>query len=173
MGSKRTLSAFLVEAISSVLSPGGGGTVVDLMCGSGVTSGAFSKFWDVISSDAQKFCRILSVVHGGGFSKQEAANLLDRIIPQAKKHSENLKNRLTSFIDKENIIFHSDIGDDLLKTYRDFINDFPTFSNKKITQAGILLQRSFKDKIILNYILIVFSLHTMQTFILASVNVLK
>lgn len=129
MGSKRALSPFLVEALSSVLPLNG--IVIDLMCGSGVASGAFSKFWDVISSDSQEFCRILSIVHGGGFSRTKAKELLDNIIPIAKKHSKYLQDILFSHVEAENIIFHSDIGDELLKKYQNFIDDFPTFSNKK------------------------------------------
>jgi adenine-specific DNA-methyltransferase len=125
MGSKLNLVGFLVEAISSVLPEYG--IAVDLMCGSGAASGAFSKMWRTIASDAQKFCRTLAVVQGGGFSISKAANLLGQLLPNARKHASELYAQIGNFLDWEDKIFHSDFGADLIGEYRKFVEKFPTY----------------------------------------------
>lgn len=125
MGSKRVLGGFLVEAISSVLPKDG--VVVDLMCGSGAGSGAFSKFWKTLASDAQEFCRFLAVVQGGGFSTKKAESLLRRILPVGRDHASELRSQLSTFLDWEDKIFHSDVGTNSLEDYSSFIDTFPTY----------------------------------------------
>lgn len=129
MGSKRSLASFLVEAISYYIDTNS--TVVDLMCGSGVTSGAFSQFWNVISSDAQEFCQILSLIHSGGYDVEKANILLKQIIPKAKEHAELLQGVLAASLYQEDEIFHSDINNSLIRQYHNFIDSFPTISNSK------------------------------------------
>lgn len=131
MGSKRSLCGFLVEAISSALPESG--VVVDLMCGSGVASGAFSKIWKTYSSDAQQFCRILAVIHGGGFDRPAAQDLISRILPIAKQHFNDLQRHLTDALEREDNLFYRDIDEYLLDEYKDFLMDFPTLSNKSKT----------------------------------------
>lgn len=125
MGSKRSLGAFLVEALMSTLPQNA--TVVDLMCGSGAASGAFSKVWRTIASDAQEFCRILALVQGGGFSAKQAQDLLASLIPLARKNSFELRTRLNTFLEEEDAIFHSDINAALFKKYEEFIESVPTY----------------------------------------------
>ena len=125
MGSKRSLGAFLVEALMSILPQSA--TVVDLMCGSGAASSAFSKVWRTIASDAQEFCRILAAVQGGGFSTKEAQDLLASLIPLARENAFRLRTRLNKFLEKEDAIFHSDLGTALLKEYQEFVESFPTY----------------------------------------------
>lgn len=127
MGSKRTLAPFLVEAVASVLSPHG--TMVDLMCGSGSASAAFSRIWKTWASDAQSFCRLLAKVQGAGFCVAKAANLLRRIIPLAQRHAVELSGHLKYFLDLEDRIFHGDISPRLLSEYQDFHSVFPTYPN--------------------------------------------
>lgn len=125
MGSKRGLRGFLVEGLSLFLPPSG--TVVDLMCGSGVTAGAFNKNWRTITSDAQDFCRILSVVQGAGFSNQRALQVLNQVIPLAKKHADVVYSLIPSYIEKEDSVFHGEICEDLLEEYRDLITTYPLY----------------------------------------------
>lgn len=127
MGSKLNLTGFLVEAISRVLPRSG--LVTDLMCGSGAASGAFSKVWRTIASDAQEFCQTLAVIQGGGFSVKRAEYLLERLLPNARDHARELYNLVDYFLDWEDKIFHSDFGTSLVNEYRDFIKDFPTYPN--------------------------------------------
>ncbi|GAF84207.1 unnamed protein product, partial [marine sediment metagenome] len=131
MGSKRSLCGFLVEAISSVLPESG--VVVDLMCGSGVASGAFSKIWKTYSSDAQQFCRTLAVVHGGGFNRTAAQDLLSRVLPIAKQHFNSLKKHMNDALEIEDNLFCRDTDESLLDEYRNFLRSFPTLPNETST----------------------------------------
>ena len=131
MGSKRSLCGFLVEAVSSVLPKSG--VVVDLMCGSGVASGAFSKIWKTFSSDAQQFCRILAVVHGGGFDRRTAQDLLSRVLPIAKQHFHDLQRYLTNEIEREDNLFYRDTDESLLDEYKNFLRSFPTLPKETST----------------------------------------
>jgi len=144
MGSKRSLCGFLVEAISSVLPESG--VVVDLMCGSGVASGAFSKIWKTYSSDAQQFCRTLAVVHGGGFNRTAAQDLLSRVLPIAKQHFNSLQRHLKDALEREDNLFCRDTGESLLDEYRNFLRSFPTLPNETSTnlwdpQAEVMCRR--------------------------------
>lgn len=125
MGSKRALAGFIVEGVSSILPDEG--VVVDLMCGSGAASGAFSRVWRTFASDAQQFSRVLAVVQGGGFSAMSAQNLLDRLLPVARDHLADLRNVFSRFLDWEDAIFHGDIGADLLCEYKQYVTAFPNY----------------------------------------------
>jgi len=129
MGSKRQLCGFLAEAISSVLPESG--VVLDLMCGSGVASGAFSKVWRTFASDAQDFCKTLAVVHGGGFTRPLAESLLSKLLPIAQKHFECLQEPIIDFLEAEENIFCSDLNDSLIDEYRKFVIGFPTLSRNE------------------------------------------
>ncbi|HUT70715.1 MAG TPA: hypothetical protein VMW89_08550 [Desulfatiglandales bacterium] len=132
MGSKRTLCGFLVEAISSVLPETG--VVIDLMCGSGVASGAFSKTWRTFASDAQEFCRTLAVVHGGGFDRLAGQKLVSKILPVAKEHFNSLQRIVADAIETEDNLFCRDTDESLLHDYKDFLRAFPTLPNEMITK---------------------------------------
>ena len=125
MGSKRNLSGFLVEAISRILDPSG--VIVDLMCGSGAASKAFSKIWKTFASDNQVFCRLLATVQGGGFSRKRAEILLDILMRSARSHAVDLGARFTSFLELEDKIFHGDLDELLLKEYVEYVSTFPTY----------------------------------------------
>ena len=131
MGSKRLLCGFIVEAISSVLPENG--VVLDLMCGSGVVSGACNKIWETFSSDAQYFCRILAIVNGGDFIVEEAQILISKILPVAKKHFKELKKNIGKAIKKEEDLFCSNTDDSLLHKYKNFVHNFPTIANGAIS----------------------------------------
>ena len=131
MGSKRALCGFLVEGISSVLPESG--VVVDLMCGSGVASGAFSRLWKTYSSDAQQFCRILAVVHGGGFNRTAAQDLISNILAIFKQHFNDLQRHLADAIEREDKLFCRNTDESLLQEYKRFLISFPTLSSQNRT----------------------------------------
>lgn len=131
MGSKRALCGFLAEGISSVLPEHG--IVVDLMCGSGVASGAFSRIWKTYSSDAQEFCRILAVIHGGGFNCKAAQNLISIISPIFKIHFDDLNQNLSDTLKREEKIFCSNTSEVLMQEYKHFMQTFPTLINLEST----------------------------------------
>ncbi|MBW8326323.1 MAG: hypothetical protein K0M50_16285 [Prolixibacteraceae bacterium] len=128
MGSKKTLSSFLVEAIAGEIESDG--IVVDLMCGSGAASGAFSNFWETFSSDALDFSCILAKIQGGGFSVFRAKELIEIIIESAKGHAFDLIKNIRNYIEIEEDIFHSNTNLDLLERYNSFISDFPLYPNQ-------------------------------------------
>ena len=129
MGSKRLLSGFLVEALSSFVPSEG--IVVDLMCGSGAASRAFSRLWTTFASDLQQFCGVLAVVQGAGFTLHRAEDVLKKVLPTAREHVKDLMKVLSNFISQEDKILHSDIGPRLLEDYRRFIKGFPTYPSEK------------------------------------------
>lgn len=121
MGSKKNLGAFLVETISRFLPAEG--VVIDLMCGSGSASQAFSTIWPTFASDAQLFCQYLARVQGGGFTKNRANYLLNKILPIARKHAEELNKYFDEWMKKEDAFFHSKIDLKLLEEYESFIKE--------------------------------------------------
>ena len=125
MGSKRSLRQFLVESVSSCLTDKG--ILVDLMCGSGAATSGFSRIWKTYASDAQRFCQVLATVQGGGYTGQKAAQLLDKILPLARQHVNELKKQVGEFLEWEDRILHGDIGQELLDDYRMFLNTCPTY----------------------------------------------
>ncbi|UVT22065.1 MAG: hypothetical protein H8K03_09320 [Nitrospira sp.] len=125
MGSKRSLKQFLVEAISSCLTEKG--VVIDLMCGSGAASNGFSRIWRTYASDAQRFCQVLAVVQGGGYSARKAARLLEKLLPLARQHASKLKEEVSELLGWEDRIFHGDIGQGLLEEYHSFLDTCPTY----------------------------------------------
>jgi hypothetical protein len=129
MGSKRSLAGFLVEAISGSLPADS--VVVDLMCGSGAAARAFSRIWRTVASDIQEFCRILAMVQGGGFSRERAESLLKDVLPVARRHANDLRDKLNNFLEQEDKILHGDVDQILLEQYCDFISSFPLYSDKK------------------------------------------
>ena len=124
MGSKKSLVPFLIEALSNVLPPEG--MVVDLMCGSGIAASSFARIWPTIASDAQAFCRILAVVQGGGYTLSRAQKLLPQIILDSKENFKLLQNKLSSYIQNEDRIFHGGV-DDIITEYQDFIKSYFLF----------------------------------------------
>jgi len=148
MGSKRQLCSFLVEAISSALPESG--VIVDLMCGSGVASGAFSKIWDTYASDAQEFCRILAVIHGGGFERSSAKEVISKLLPIARQHFEQLQSCFSDELEAEDDLFCCDIDRELIASYKEFVRAFPALhkGNKTKTwdpQAEVSLRRVDKS----------------------------
>jgi adenine-specific DNA methylase len=129
MGSKRSLCGFIVEGISSILPKNG--VVVDLMCGSGVLSGAFSRLWDTYSSDAQEFCKILSCVHSGGFDKASGQKVISQLSHHIKQNFDILRNKIPDWLSTEEDLFSRDIDETLLFDYQKFLATFPTLPNGK------------------------------------------
>lgn len=127
MGSKKQLCGFLVEAISSILPTDG--VVVDLMCGSGVASGAFNRVWETYSSDVQEFSQALAVIHGGGIDRPVAKDIISRLLPVAKDHFASLNKCLADFIEVEDSLFCRDLDEALLDEYGEFVKKLPTLAN--------------------------------------------
>ena len=131
MGSKKNLGGFLTEAILGVLpTPDSDAVVVDLTCGSGAASAAFSRAWKTVASDSLQFCRILAAVQGGGFSALRARQLLKDLLPKAREHASKLNDQLHEFVEEEEGIFHRDFDRALLGRYQKFIKSFPLYQPK-------------------------------------------
>lgn len=125
MGSKRNLGGFLLEAITGVLPPGG--TVVDLMCGSGAATGVFTAFWRTVASDAQHFCRILAQVQGGGYSHERASACLQQMMPRFRAHVDQLSSPISRFLEAEDELMHADIDASTQAMFQTLIDTFPVF----------------------------------------------
>lgn len=127
MGSKKILSGFLVEAMSTILVRDE--SILDLMCGSGAAAGAFSHFWPTYASDAQRFCCNLAVVQGGGFSAARAQPLLHFISGHAHSNIERLQQRVGLQLETEEAIFHGDFSPSMVEKYQEFFRTFPLYPN--------------------------------------------
>ncbi len=127
MGSKRALAGFLTETMAHVTPRNG--TVVDLMCGSGAASAAFCRCWPTVASDAERFCTLLGLVQGGGFSRQKAEQLIETLLPVAGQHVDALVEMLGDFVAREDLLFHSDETEQLVADYKEFHERCPTYPN--------------------------------------------
>ena len=125
MGSKRALRSFIVEAVGNTAP--GHGIVVDLMCGSGAAAGAFSRLWRTVASDAQEFCRILATVQGGGYERRLAEARIPRILDLARRNTAALRELVGDAVGEEEELFHSDLDENTLQRYRDFVARWPTY----------------------------------------------
>lgn len=135
MGSKKTLRPFIVEAISTYIDFDS--KILDLMCGSGTVSGAFSNFWETYSSDALEFCRILATIQGGGFNIERANKIISTLKPFVFEKSNELKQIFYTEISTEDKIFHSEISYQLKKEYSDFCESFPKIEESSSKEFGL------------------------------------
>ena len=125
MGSKKVLAPFLVEALSAVTNRST--QIVDLMCGSGAAAGAFARFWPTVASDAQRFCRSLAVVQGGGYNRARAAQVVDLIRGAAGEHVNSLLELTGDIVEREELILHGEFGEETVTAYRDFVSSVPLY----------------------------------------------
>ena len=97
------------------------------MCGSGAASGAFSRLWRTVASDAQEFCRILATVQGAGYRQTDATATIERVVRLAQEHARALPGPLADALTEEAAIFHSDLNQDTLRRYKEFLERWPTY----------------------------------------------
>lgn len=127
MGSKRSLTSFVVEAMSTVLGPDG--TAVDLMCGSGAVAGALAHEWPTYASDAQQFARTLAHAQGAGFSVTEADEILKRLEAPVRANAEALNAQVGDFIAEEEQALHRGDRDIAVEAQRSLFRRFPTLAH--------------------------------------------
>lgn len=126
MGAKRVLLPFIMTAIETLTSAPS--VAVDLMCGSGVVSGALARNWPTISSDSQSFCRSLAVVQGGGFTRKMAAATLQKMTHPMSQNSTELSNLVSELMAEEAEMFYSATDlPTLAKRYSDFVDRTPGY----------------------------------------------
>lgn len=128
MGSKKSLMGFIIEAIWPHLQ--GEMSILDIMCGSGAASNAFSQMGKVYASDAQYFCRLLAKVQGSGFSVIQAEKFYKYLYKSYKEHMCLLKSECADALMKEQTIFHMDMRNRsaVLEKYLEFIRSFDLYS---------------------------------------------
>lgn len=149
MGSKREMASFLVEALACVANDDT--VVVDLMCGSGAASTAFSLFWDTIASDSQEFCRLLAAIQGSGFPAAEATRLLEHALPIAEIHLQELATPIEGYLEQEDALLNGEINERAIADYMRFSDEFPTYPASKPTDtwdpvAEIQYRQTYKQK---------------------------
>jgi adenine-specific DNA methylase len=127
MGSKKAISGFLVEAISRTHPAGN--PILDLMCGSGAASSAFSRVWPTTASDSQKFSRLLAKVQGGGFDTPKAQVMIEKIFKIAQENANSLRGMIGDFLETEEDCFSEDNEVKLFDRYKKLLNSFPLFQS--------------------------------------------
>jgi hypothetical protein len=127
MGSKYSISPYLVEGIANVLPSDG--VVVDLMCGSGAATRAFSLNWEVLASDAMNFCSCLASSYGKQDKDRNALEALPVIHSFFQKNMELLKSQTNDLIQAEQELLYSplEIENSLRDIYADFVGTTPRF----------------------------------------------
>ena len=125
MGAKQALGTFLVESISGALS--NEGAVVDLMCGAGSASKAFSIAWPVVAADPMAFCCTLTGSLGAGHSEEEARRILTTVEPIASVHQLELAKLVGPLMQKEQEFFVERLRQDLVDEYKSFVAATPRY----------------------------------------------
>lgn len=111
MGSKSALAGQLMDIVDALQTRNC--TMIDLMCGSGAMSGAFARRYRTIASDAQRFCRLLGLVQGGGMRLERATGIAEQVMSIARTHYRRLPETLRSRIASEDRLLNSELTDAL------------------------------------------------------------
>lgn len=138
MGSKANLGHCLLEAVSALgrKNP----TVLDLMCGSGAASGAFSRHYNVIASDAQEFCRKLAIVHGGGFNEGRARETIEKLRPFLQSHFLEIEGLVESHLDKEEQILRRGLDERNFASFMELQNRYPRMGSVTVNLSSDVLE---------------------------------
>lgn len=129
MGNKRKILGFLIE--SMMIHIDDRTTLIDLMCGSGVVSCAFSKLGITYASDAQDFCRLLAYIQGAGFPIDNARDILNKLLIDYEKNYQVLVKIFNRYLLKEDAFFHRDYSDvdEICYDYIQFCEEYPKYSS--------------------------------------------
>lgn len=126
MGTKRALLPFVMTALERMGEPPTG--FVDLMCGSGVVSGAAARQWRTVSSDSQAFCRALALVQGGGFTRDRAADTLRRLHEPMSNNLSSLTRLVEDLLSEEaDLLTAAADWSVLAPRYADFVASTPGY----------------------------------------------
>ncbi|MCY1204365.1 hypothetical protein D9M72_158910 [compost metagenome] len=107
MGSKAALASQLLDIVDALEAPGT--TMVDLMCGSGAMAAGFSRHFPTIASDAQEFCRLLSLVQGGGMTAARGEAIAQHVIQGARWRFRQLDDDTQYAIEVESQLLNSEL----------------------------------------------------------------
>lgn len=127
MGSKYVLSSFLVEGIATVLPLNG--VVVDLMCGAGSATRAFSLNWDVFASDAMNFCSCLASTFGYRGDGAAVLSIVPQLHAAYEQNMTLLESDIADLIFEEDALLHTTLGfeEGLSDRYAEFVDRTPRF----------------------------------------------
>lgn len=152
MGTKRKILGFIVEAMYLNITENS--VFLDLMCGSGVVSNALSLFGEVYASDALKFCQLLAVIQGAGFSLDRAKRVLSRLHYYYKENLMKLQSDYYELYKEESDIFYinqaQDNTESLFNRYIEFTKKTHIFSDTYPNSSEIekqILQRRENNKL--------------------------
>lgn len=149
MGTKKQLIGFIIESMIPFYNDNT--EFLDLMCGSGSVSCALTRLGNVYASDSQRFCELLAMVQGAGFSKKRALELIEEIKDDYWKNLLLLQDELKTPVEKENDIFHMDFvnTEKVYDEYKKFAESFELYSStgscKEFIRTTIEDRKSKKD----------------------------
>ncbi len=129
MGSKSTLAPLFVEIMKTLLPADI--VVLDLMCGSGAATGAFSHFWPTLASDAQAFSLRLAAVQGGGMTGARARTIGERVLAAARAVFKELPEHISAEIETENEFLASDLSEQVIDRLAAWIAAYPRTGNNE------------------------------------------
>lgn len=133
MGSKQALAPFMGEILYNRISSEV--TILDLMCGSGAATSFFSRTWRTVASDVQSFSRLLALVQGGGFSVEEARQLIEQVLPIAHEHFSVLVDIYANDVAFEERAMSSELNEDFKREYAEWVMRLRSESDEYVMSA--------------------------------------
>jgi len=127
MGSKANLRSFILESLSSIKQSDY--LYIDLMAGSGAMAGIFSDFGRTIASDAMQFPGYLSIVQGGGYSKNQAIDMIKKIKEHYILHYSELNIIYQDIMKEEDNFLKLDDTHKMALDYYNFLTNCSKYSN--------------------------------------------
>lgn len=137
MGSKKKIAGFIIESMFPYISKDS--IFVDLMCGSGAMSQAFSYLGPTYASDAQTFCQLLAKVQGRGFTRLRAQQVLEHIAPYYHEHIQILTELYRGHLEQEATLYHQDWSDReaIFSAYIKFVAQFQLYSSTSPVESEL------------------------------------
>lgn len=123
MGSKAALGPALSEILLQFSTSDT--VVLDLMCGSGASAGAFSRHRKVIASDAQQFSCLLATVQGGGMTARRAEEISEYVTTKALEYYVSISKLVERDIAQENDFLTTEISPETQSEFMQWVRDYP------------------------------------------------
>ena len=148
MGSKASLAPALIEILDTFCS--GDAVVVDLMCGSGAASNAFSRSRKVYASDAQLFSQYLAVVQAGGMTFEHAGRVASFVTHRSLEYYSKLPSEVYDAIDKEEYYLTTELSEQDKKSFIEWASEYKRVGEKALP-ASYNESSEFPGNLFINY----------------------
>ncbi|KAB8059905.1 hypothetical protein GCN74_11050 [Janthinobacterium sp. FT14W] len=138
MGAKTLLCPAILAVVESYHPHDG--VILDLMCGSGATAGAFSQRWKVYAADAQSFCRHLALIQGGGMTAARAKEIVTEVVELAKPNFSRIYEIVGKDIEKEERFLMSELSEADRQEFISWASNYPRVNTERFNQDHTLMR---------------------------------